>query len=340
MATRSRTLAQYALAAGVFALAAWRVADGEDATQLWRVAAGGQLGVALAWATLGVSALLPLNLGFEAAKFRLLLPQARRVGWPEALARVCAGIAAGLATPWRVGDFAGRLARSRPAERAGTLGATALGSMLQWAPIATGGVLGWHALGRLAESGKADGSWAWLAAAVAAAVVALVWALPKLLAGLLRLRGEPDSRGDGASGVRAWARWAYAKTYHLGVATDQHLRAHPASRWRALALAYARYGVFALQLAWAFWWLGLNGSLATALAGVGVIVAAQTLLPLPAPVLAAARVELAVQVWGASAVNPAGIAAASGLVFVLNLALPALAGVLVIARPHADQAPA
>ena len=287
-----------------------------------------RLTVAPLWIPLSIVALVPVNLGLEALKFAALLPQERRPGLGESLARVCAGLTVGVFTPNRVGEYLGRLTRARPGERGATVVATVLGGAAQWLPLLWGGAaaaLAWPLLG-----GGTSPLRGWhLGAAVAVGVLLIVGflRLGRVVAWVTRASGRYETRlrGRRASALLTTSR---AQLLTLGRAASSRRRELGA----ALAISWLRYGVYVSQLALAFAYCGLEAAPAAALAGTAAILLAQTFLPVPAVVQALARIELARLLWGRYAPNEVGLATASLLIFVLNLGLPALVGLGVILR--------
>ena len=292
-------------------------------TGLWA-----RLASAPPWMPLAIAALVPVNLGLEAAKFAALLPQARRPGLAESLARVCAGLTVGVFTPNRVGEYLGRLARAHPGERGATVVATLLGGAAQWVPLLWGGAVAALAWPLFAGATSPLPGWH-LAAALAVGAL--------LIGGFLRLGGAVAWAARGSvrlgallPGRRAAAALASLRARLLPLARAASSR--PRRLRAALAISWLRYGIYVTQLALAFAYCGLEASPAVAAAGTAAILLAQALLPVPAVVQALARIELARLLWGGYAPNEVGLATASLLVFVLNLGLPALVGLGVILR--------
>ena len=288
------------------------------------------------WLLLGslIAGLMPVNLALEARKLRVALPQNLRSPWRETLGQVCAGIAVGLWTPGRVGEFAGRLARTNSTQRTAILASTALGGLAQWVPLLAGGgfaLLYWDYTS-LAQDGSpsyiAKFSPNWLASAgvvglvIASATGVLFWRLASILALLTRLR--PPTWLRSVAGRLSWPQWRSAAT----------LRNFVCYRRALIAAAVTRYVVYLLQMSLAFVTMGLPLDLRDALVGTAALLLLHGFLPVPPALQAMARIEFAVVLFAAIRPNEVSIAAASLLIFALNLGLPALYGWLFIVRSN------
>lgn len=287
-----------------------------------------RLAVAPAWMPIAIAALVPLNIGLEAYKFARLLPPSRRPTLWEATARVCAGLTVGLFTPNRVGEYLGRLTYAYPGERAATVVATLLGGAAQWLPLLWGGAAAALCWPLLTEAGAPIES----LRVATAGILGLL-----LLAGFFRLRPLVTQLGRALGWITRRLPSPRLREQLEVVRTRILSLGHAAAaRPRDLRLAFAisgfRYAVYLTQLALAFGYFGLSAPPTVAVAGTAAILLAQTFIPLPAVLQALARIELARLLWGGYAPNEVGLATASVLIFVLNLGLPALVGLVVIAR--------
>lgn len=272
-----------------------------------------------------IAALMPANLLLEAYKLRVALPQNLRASWRETLGQVCAGIAVGLWTPGRVGEFAGRLARTRAEQRGAMLSATALGGIAQWTPLLLGGgaaVLFWRKLSEDLANAYVDGLGI-LSVLVGLASGALFWNVVRVVRRARRLRSLPA--------------WAIRIGRRLGIgalAEPAFLEEFESQRAGLLAASVARYLVYLLQMSMAFVAFGLPVGLLAAIAGTAALLLLHGFLPVPPALQAVARIEFALLLFAYCEPNEVAIAAASLFVFALNLGLPALGGWLFIVRKH------
>jgi len=280
--------------------------------------------------------LVPLNLVLEARKFGILLrafsPETRATGW-QLLGRVLAGLTVGLLTPNRVGEYAGRLTGAQPGERSAVVVATLVGGISQLLPLILGGIVGvvyWTSY----KDSVLGYQW-------------MHWVLVGLVF-LLAIVGFFNAARIG--------RWIAAHTLRLTAGTERLLGSRRLAAAvtgfgeslmqielpnrvaaRALGLSTLRYAIYATQLTLAFLILGLRVPLPELIAGVTILYLAQLFMPLPSVLQALARAELAVLLWASSNPNPLSVAAASGLIFVLNLGLPALIGLGIILRSDVNR---
>ena len=274
---------------------------------------------ARAWLYLSVAALLlPANLLLEALKFSDLLraTDAANANIRLALRRVLAGIAVGIFTPNRVGEYLGRLLEARPGERGALVAATFIGGLAQWLPLLLGGLLaGWFWAARLAQPPSFLPALLWAASVAVLGFGVSYLALPRVITLLARVP------------------WLARRLRDLDGGTDVRL----ATRLRVLAYAALRYGVYLAQISLVFVALGLDVGWGATVAGTALMLLAQTFLPLPAVAQSLARTELGMLIWAAAAPNPLALGAASLFVFVLNLGLPALVGLGLILRSDVER---
>jgi uncharacterized membrane protein YbhN (UPF0104 family) len=295
-----------------------------EAEALARAARAAHAGWALA-----ALALLPLNVGLEGYRFhRLVRAAGGAVGFGETLAAVVGAYPLGLLTPGRVGDYAGRALYLRALPPATTAALTfAERTATLWACLAAGAAALPLWLARPATA--AGWTWAWAGALAAAAALGALLLHPRTARRLLgaalpfrRLRPALDA---------------------LGAVPPREARV-------LLALSALRYVVFATQfvlLVRAFapgaaW--GAAGWGAAA-AGVALVFFAKSAVPAVTLGDLGVREGAAVYFLGALGVAPAAAFNASLGLFAINLLLPALAGLPLVARlrlegPRAPAAPA
>lgn len=287
-----------------------RLAKGQDTPAAW----GNWVPVlgsvpGLVWAALLAMALL--NWGIEAAKWRWLVAPLEPVGMGRAFSATLAGTAAGLATPNRTGEPLGRVLFLAPGNRWKGGFATALGSIAQFVTTLLVGALAlvaWYA------GGSGPG---WPVAVVVAGIAAASLALyfrPRMLRRLLH--GVPGLRGL----HKATAVLEECSTRKLlGV-------------W---LMSMARYVVFALQY---MLLLGVLASVgwADAAMAVPLIYLMTTLVPSVMLTELGIRGSVAVALLAPLGGQPALVLLASFGVWAANIALPAIAGavIILVARIH------
>ncbi len=303
-----------------------------DIVELWS-SLQAQIRIAPVWMPVLIMSLIPVNLLLEAMKFRLLLPEDVRPSVLLALRRVCAGISIGLFTPNRVGEYIGRLTGTTAKDRVATIAATFLGGIAQLIPLLGGGVLCIVLFSQYGEVVFASTLSNVVAIVICVSLVLLFVFLPRVLLVVERLwSGFRQNLSLGPRIDRFFGQVAYTLRgiRQLAIARPRDVR-------MALLIACGRYLIYLSQLSLAFAFFGLDAELEIAILGSGILLFAQTFVPLPAFVQALARVELALLIWAAYQPNELGLASASLLIFVLNLGIPALLGLVEILRSDLDK---
>jgi hypothetical protein len=265
------------------------------------------------WPLLLVALLLmPVNWGLEQAKWLSLM---RAIGVRpdrrEALRALLAGISFSIATPNRIGEYAGRVLLLAPEHRwAGAL-SSILGSACQWGAFLA---LGWPAL--WAWGGRLGWASAWGAGALAA-LGPLMVLLAILSWAYLRQRSLPT-----------WVhRIPLPKSLIRLPAELAAFRAIGSAQLaRAVMLACNRFAVFCVQYWLLLYAFGLPLPPGWGVAGIAAIYLIQAGLPLPPGAGLLARVDMAFWLWGHLPGAKAAILSASLGLFVINLGMPSLLG--------------
>ncbi len=283
---------------------------------------------AAAWRTLLASALLengpgrpavllalllvPLNWGLEAWKWHRLARHLEPVSFGRSLRAVLVGLTLGFATPNRVGDYAGRILELKSARRLDALGAVFLGRYAQLVVtvLAGGAGLLYFVLKFYLAGYPAAGLGVSLAAlALGTAVLLPLYRSRILLAVLTLLRP-----------LRRFRRFlAVMPTYPAGA-----LHA-------LLAISGLRYAVFCLQFLLLLHAYGTTAPLGPGLAAVAGTFLLKSLVPsLNALADVGVRELSATHLFGLLAQPALPVLSASLSLWVLNIALPSAAGLLLL----------
>lgn len=99
---------------------------------------------------------------------------------------------------------------------------------------------------------------------------------------------------------------------------------------KVLSLAFLKYLIYMTQYLLLLYFFGIEISLLPALTGIATIYLIQTSIPLPAFMGLLARGELALIIWGFYCELPANILGATFTLWILNLLIPALLGLILI----------
>ena len=276
---------------------------------------------------LAAVALLPLNVALDAVRWgRLVRRVAPGVRMRDAVAAVVGAYPLGLLTPGRVGDYVGRAA-FLPAVPPGASAALTFGERMATLLCCLAFGLAVLPVNPAAASGPA-GAWAAVAvwAASGAAVLALAFASPSRTARVL------SAVVPVAAVRRAFAAFGHIPSGEAGV---------------LVALSALRYGVFSAQFALAVHAFAPGAAWGPVAAGVAVVFLLKSAVPQVTLGDLGVREGAAVFVLAGAGVPAAAALNASLAVFVVNLVLPALAGVPLLARLRlpehaapADAAPA
>ena len=313
----ARPLARFILEKRVVGMVRWGLSGLCIGLIIWRLWGGGFAGLAQAlsaagWGQvgllLGAVGLAAANLGLEAARWRYCLAGLQVRGWRTHLAAVVAGIAAGLPLTHLVGDYSSKLAvaHKQTAEATPLLVASSFAQYLASFAGAMAGV--------------------WLLAAgglLPARVLPLGQGLGLLLALLtIGYTFLPAVYGAVRCSSLPWATRLPATVPWPGLAG-------------LLAISLGRYGVILGQYALVGRLFMPEAPLEIYLAGTALALGIKTLVPfLSVGGMVGLRELLALTVLGSLGFAEAGVVAASLLVWIINVAGPALLGTVVLARPR------
>ena len=209
------------------------------------------------WA-IGLLMLTPVNWGFEALKWQILLQRLERVTFWSAYQGVLAGVSLGFALPAQLGDTAGRVLSLRT-NRASAVGASLVSGGMQFYVALVFGAFAWmHHLASLPDRNTSAGR-------LLLAVLLFLSALGVVF-GMLRrpLIGWLERKVRN----RTFATyWTIAGQY-----TNQEIG------W-ALMAATLRYVIFSTQFYLALRLLGIDLPLDVAASGIGLVFLVKTMTP-------------------------------------------------------------
>ncbi len=263
------------------------------------------------WSVMAVFLLMLVNWGIEAWKWRWLMNHVERMTFLRAFKATIAGTSIGIITPNRVGEFAGRVLFLAPENRWRGGFATALGSIAQFVVtlMAGGAALGLQRVSALNADGVNEfetvGSLALIALVAGGAVV--LFFSPQLLRQLFLM-------------VPFLKRWESASAILEGYRRPELIR--------VMGLSVMRYAVFTFQFM-----LVLSVVADVPLAGsmlvVPIIYLLTTLVPTMMLTELGVRGSVAVALFDQMG-SPGAVLLASFLVWLINIATPALAGSLIL----------
>ena len=261
--------------------------------------------------------LMPVNWGLESEKWRQLMRPFLPVSLKKALRAILAGVTISIFTPNRIGEYGGRILEIEARYNWKGVLATLVGSLSQLIVLLSFGMAG--ALYYLHWFDMVDNYLLSSSIFVGGSLVLIMLLIYFNVDMVLPLvRKLPLGR---------WKRPVYKQLLMLR-SYDNHLLL------KVLGFSLLRYLVYSFQYYLMLRFFGINISLILALAGISTIFLVQTSIPLPMVVGLLVRGEIALTVWGNTGANELAVLAATFLLFIINLSVPALLGLVIIVRTN------
>lgn len=256
-----------------------------------------------------------VNWGIESMKWRLLVAPVEQVGSLSAMRATLVGTTVGMLTPNRTGEFLGRIAVLRPRSRMRAAWLTTVGGFAQLSVTLATGALGVLAMLAFFRESFIDMRMGVLVGVGLAVLITLGCSLyhgrRAIMAGLSRIALFRSSLQAG----------------------DELRELDPRVLRRVLLLSVLRYAVFALQFVLLLTVLVPTVEVLALCVSVPVIFLVTTLLPTAVLTELGVRGSVAVAVLAPFQADPHAVVAASFLLWLVNLALPAACGgVLLLPR--------
>lgn len=267
------------------------------------------------WFLVFVLLLLIPNWGLEAQKWRLAMREYLDIDLRFSLRSVLAGIAVGLFTPAKVGEYAGRMFFLKQEDRAASAVSTFINSMAQLSATILFGSISLMCLVYRLDLVQLNFTKLLIAAAVMLALIIASFSLLPELVSLL-------------SHVKFISRY-------MDKITD--IKVPRQILFSIISLSCLRYAVYAFQYVFVFYFLGVEYCLVELLGFVSIVFLLQTLLPLPPIASLIGRGSIAILIFSNVGIHELIVIAATLLLWVINLVVPALCG-LVIVLQHRLQA--
>ena len=203
--------------------------------------------------------LTPVNWGFEALKWQVLLRRVEKTTFWDAYKGVLAGLSLGFALPAQLGDTAGRVLSLRSSARAEAIGASLVSGGMQFYVALVFGAVAWaYHLTVVPARGSSTGD----------GLLALLAMLSALGVGFGLVRRRLIGWLAVWPGLRRFARyWDVAGQY-----SDREIG-------QALGAATVRYVVFSAQFYMALRLVGIGLPPGVLASGIGVVFLAKTITP-------------------------------------------------------------
>lgn len=254
--------------------------------------------------------LTPINLGAEATKWQLLINKLHPISLLQSLQSVVAGISFSIFTPKRIGEYAGRVITLKK-NKSDAVAALFVSNLSQAIANLLIGLVSIALFAGLYSLSMKHFHWIVSVACITIfALFLLYFNLPWLTKQLSNFR-----------------------LFHSRFISIQQLDKYSMKELlQLLFYSMAKYLIFILQFVLIIKAFGIQISLFIGIVCASCVFFVKTLLPVPATVELAARGSIAIFFFSQFTENHIGILVASILLWVVNLAIPALAGSLLITR--------
>lgn len=296
--------------AGVCWVFYYQIVQRQDIAQI-QVAFWNSFATASKFWLIAALALVPCNWLAETFKWKMLLDNFSEHTIANLFKAVMAGITVSLFTPNRVGEYGGRVLFLPATLRWKATMATLAGSFAQLIVLIGFGLL---ALGLFSVGYLSLNSWLVLGAALLSGLMLLF-----LLVSYFNL-DLADKLLDRLPNWN-WLKRARKPISYLGEFSTKSLIA-------SLTFASLRYGIYGLQYYLMASFFGIAIQPQEAFLVIGSIYLLQTSIPLPPIWSLLVRGQVALYFWGFFCTNPILILAATFGLWVINLILPALVGMV------------
>jgi len=257
--------------------------------------------------------LMPLNWAFETLKWQQLIRNFEPLSFWRAYQAILSGVTLSIFTPNRIGEYGGRILFVKPENNWKAVIATLVGSFSQLLVLLTMGLIGLVAFaGQYLDPEPL--------------LMRGMGFLGFCLIGLMLFCFYNVDLVVPIAKRIPFISYFKKITRHIGVLRNYE------SKQLSQALFYAllRYLVYTLQYFFLLQFFGIQLDLFTALSGIATLFLLQTSIPLPPLMGLMARGELALFIWGIFTQNQMEILASSFSLWILNLILPALFGMVFI----------
>lgn len=262
---------------------------------------------------ISVLILMVINWWLEAIKWQLLMKPIKVLTLIDSAKAVLIGLTTSIFTPNRIGEYLGRVFVSTTDKRWQAAVALSLGSMLQMALIGTFGIVALVYFFRWSTAESVFGN-------VSLGLLTMV-----VIAMFL---GYFFSSSIVAFCLRHFSSALARFSPHLQFVTSYSA----AQLWILLFYSTTRLAVYVFQYALLLRFFGIQVPLDLAICAILITYLFQTGLPLPTMISLVARGEIALLIWNYFDVNELSTLATSYGLWVINVALPALVGMLFVLK--------
>ncbi|NNF33851.1 MAG: hypothetical protein HKN68_07065 [Saprospiraceae bacterium] len=256
--------------------------------------------------------LLPVNWLLESFKWKTIVSSFSDTSLRESIKVILGGLSFGILTPSRIGEYGGRFYMTEDEDRWKTISATFVGSLSQNIITALLGLAGASYLlyySQVMTSFIATSIW--YVASIAIIIGLLFYYNIGFIQHIVRfLPGK-------------WARLCDTHSNFLS-------QLNPSILNKILLVSFFRYLIYALQYILMLHFFGISVHFAEAGAAVSLIFLIQSGLPFPPVLDVLARGEIALTIWALYSGNTLGILACTFSIWIINLIIPALIGLIYV----------
>ena len=265
------------------------------------------------WPLIFALLLVPVNWGLETKKWQSLLTTFYQTSFFQTYKAVLAGITVSLITPNRVGEYGGRVVFLPDGYRWHGTVSTLVGSFAQLIALLTFGLIALFGLtlGQFEITNLILAAYFMLSGLLITLLFLLYFNLPIVVKTVRKLP--------------YWNKW---KKYFSPLKAIQKF---PSIQLRkALIFACLRYLLYFFQYFLLASYFGIEIGLLDSFLVIGTIFLVQTSIPLPPIWSLLVRGQAALYFWGLFEANPIAILASTFALWVINLILPSLFGLLLL----------
>ncbi len=254
--------------------------------------------------------MMPLNWWLESLKWQKLISPHENISSKKALKTILAGVAAGIVTPARLGEYAGRLITSNPDKKGEVVAATFLGSVAQnLCNISIGILFSYYFLKNYFGATYLDSITFFVVIIIHIVFLLMIYyKLPKVV-NIFNKFGK----------LRPYVN----KIERINVYNQSLLN-------QVLLLSFCRYIIYFIQYFLVMKFLDQDLAFLLVFSNISMIYLIQTGIPLPAFISVFARGELAVLIWASLGLDALTALTATFILWTVNLIVPAFAGLWII----------
>lgn len=263
-----------------------------------------------AWAFILLFALMPINWFLESYKWSIAMAEnGHPISITKSLKAIVVGVTLGMVTPARIGEYAGRSVVVEKTEIAPSLISTLICSLAQNSVNILLGIISLQIFLNSYAFSLNNNLLVGINAIVLLVGLLLYFNIHKVV---LRLK----SSSYFSKLLKHIPNFQYSPTLLL----------------RVLYLSVMRYAVYMAQFILALRFLNLHAGFLDSVGAIGTIFLIQSSIPIPPVLDLFARSEIAIFILSMLKFNIAGILMASGLLWVINLIMPALLGMIFLLK--------